>query len=292
MRASRRRWNDEAPVSAAIFLLTLVQPVVAAPPQHIMSLKICTDELLMDLAPPVRIASVSYLSQEHAALKIWPQAAHIPVNHNTAEEVLAVHPDLVLTDNFTTPAMRAMLAKSGARVVEVPDAQTFAQIRAVTRAVGDAVGARPRAEALLAQMDKTLRQLAASAPKQPVRVMDWGGGGFAPGRGSLFDTILTAAGGHNITTDSLNRGRNGYYDLEDVIAAKPDVLATGDDYADTPSLRTDQNDNPLLLKLFAGRRVVYPGALYGCGLPQSADAAVALRAALVSGRCETPGGVP
>jgi iron complex transport system substrate-binding protein len=266
-------------VGAAMILLAIGKPVIAAPPHRIMSLKLCTDELLMDLVPPQRIASISYLSQESAALKIWPAASKIPVNHNTAEEVLAVHPDLVLTDNFTTPSMLAMLAKSGAKVVEVPDAQSFAQIRAVTRTVGDAVGARPRAEALIAQMDATLRQLAATAPKQAIRVMGWGGSGFAPGRGSLFDTILNAAGGHNITADSFNNG-SGYYDMEDMIAARPDILATGDDYRDTPSLRTDQDDHPLLLKLFAGRRIVYPSSLYVCGLPQSAAAAAALRVAL------------
>jgi iron complex transport system substrate-binding protein len=277
---------------AAIILLVLHQPGHAAPPQRIMSLKLCTDELLMDLAPPQRIASISYLSGESAARKIWPEAAHIPVNHNTAEEVLAVHPDLVLTDNFTTPSMRAMLAKSGAKVVEVPDAQTFAQIRAVTRTVGDAVGARPRAEALIAQMDETLRKLSIIAPKQMIRVMGWGGSGFVPGRGTLFDTILNAAGGHNITTDSFNKKMGaGYYDMEDMIAARPDILATGDDYRDTPSLRTDQNDHPLLLKLFAGRRIVYPSSLYVCGLPQSAAAAAALRGAL-QGAMRNPGGLP
>ena len=279
-------------MGAAVFLLALCQPGAAAPPQRILSLKLCTDELLMDLVPPQRIASISYLSQESAALKIWPQAAHIPVNHNTAEEVLAVHPDLVLTDNFTTPSMGAMLAKSDAKVVEVPDAQTFAQIRAVTRIVGDAVGERLRAEELIAQMDETLRKLSATAPKQAIRVMSWGGSGFAPGHGTLFDTILNVAGGHNITTDSLNKNMGGgYYDMEDMIAARPDILATGDEYRDTPSLRTDQNDHPLLLKLFAGRRIVYPSSLYVCGLPQSAQAAAALRGAL-TGAMRNPGKVP
>ena len=75
-----------------------------------MSLKICTDELLMDLAPPSRIASVTFLSQESAALRLWPQAARIPINHNSPEEVLATRPDVVLTDSFTSPTMRALLA--------------------------------------------------------------------------------------------------------------------------------------------------------------------------------------
>lgn len=100
---------------------------MAAPPQRIMSLKICTDELLMELVPPPRIASVTFLSQESAALKLWPQAARIPANHNSAEEVLATRPDLILTDSFATPQMRKLLSRSGARVVEVPPAENFEQ---------------------------------------------------------------------------------------------------------------------------------------------------------------------
>src|SRR3569833_2170488 len=124
--------------AAAILLLLSLQ--AAAAPHRIMSLKICTDELLMSLVPPERIASVTYLSREPAALRLWPEAAHIGVNHNSAEEVLKTRPDLILTDDFTTPEMRALPAKSGARIVEVPGADNFDQIRAVTRLVGKAVG--------------------------------------------------------------------------------------------------------------------------------------------------------
>lgn len=172
-------------IGAAVILLLLTGQGMAAPPPsvpgRIMSLKICTDELLMDLAPPSRIASVTFLSRESAALKLWPEAARIPVNHNSAEEVLATRPDLILTDSFTSPQMRRVLARSGARVVEVPPAENFDQIRAVTRLVGDAVGMRPRAEALIARMDATLRDLAATRPARNIRVMGWGGGGFVPG---------------------------------------------------------------------------------------------------------------
>ena len=270
---------------AAIFLLALcVQGMAAPKPHRIMSLKICTDELLMELVPPERISSVTYLSREKAALKLWPEAARIPVNHNSAEEVLTQKPDLILTDNFTAPSMRALLAKSGARIVEVPEAENFDQIRAVTRLVGQAVGEPDRAEQLIAQMDAQLRQLAANRPARAIRVAGWGGGGFVPGRDTLFNVVLEAAGGTNIAGGD-------FYDLESLIAARPDVLAYGDDYTDSPSLRDDQNAHPLLLKLFGGRRVAYPSALIGCGLPQSAGAALAFQAALAAAM-RHPGGVP
>src|ERR1700744_3028898 len=273
-------------IGAAVFLFLLTgQGIAAPPPTRIMSLKICTDELLMDLVPPSRIASVPFLSREKAALKLWPQAAHIAVNHNSAEEVLATTPDMIITDTFTTAQMRGLLTRSGARVVEVPPAENFDEIRAVTRQVGDAVGMGPRAEALIARMDATLQALAASRPAQAIRVMGWGGGGFVPGRATLFNAVLEAAGGTDIAAT------DGYYDVEGLIAARPDVLAYGDDYIDTPSLRVDQNAHPVLLKLYGNRRIVYPAALFNCGVPESAEAAKQLRGAMQAAMAK-PGGVP
>ncbi len=105
-------------VAAAAFLLFAGQAAAASPPDRgaparparIMSLKICTDELLLDLVPPSetsRIVAITFLSREKAALKYWPQAAGIPINHGSAEEILDLHPDLILTDPFTAPALRA-----------------------------------------------------------------------------------------------------------------------------------------------------------------------------------------
>src|ERR1700759_4716719 len=131
---------------AAAALLVFAGQAAAAPPQRIMSLKVCTDELLLDLvpAPPPnkksRIASITFLSREKASLKVWPQGASIPVNHGTAEEILSTRPDLILTDTFMAPALRPILAKSGARVVEIPPAENFAQIRNTVRLMARAIG--------------------------------------------------------------------------------------------------------------------------------------------------------
>jgi iron complex transport system substrate-binding protein len=264
-------------IGAAVFLLLLLtgQGIAAPLPTRIMSLKICTDELLMDLVPPSRIASVTFLSREKAALKLWPQAAHIAVNHNSAEEVLATRPDMILTDTFTSPQMRSLLARSGARVVEVPPAENFDQIRQVIRLVAKAVGEEARGEELIVRMDADLREVAAHRPKKILTVAGWGTGGYVPGTGGLFDAMLTAAGARNV-----ERGAFGYHDVESLIAAKPDVLVYGDTYNGTPSLRADQDLHPALLKRYAGRRITYT-ALYGCGVPESARIARDLQDALL-----------
>ncbi len=263
---------------AAAAVLLLAGQAAAAPPHRIMSLKVCTDELLLDLVPaPLpnkksRIASVTFLSREKASLKVWPQGAKVPANHATAEEILATRPDLILTDPFIAPALRPILAKSGAKIVEVPPAENFDQIRDAVRLVAQAVGEKARGEALIARMDATLRDLAAHRPAKPLTVMEWGTGGYVPGAGGLFDAVVTAAGGR-VT------GHGGYYDVESLIAAHPDALVYGDTYAGTASLRADQDLHPALMKRYAGKRISYR-ALYGCGVPEVADSARQLQDAL------------
>jgi iron complex transport system substrate-binding protein len=261
-------------LAVTVLLLSLGQ-AVAAPPQRIMSLKVCTDELLLDLVQPSRIASVTFLSRETVGLKYWPQAADVPINHGSAEEILATRPDLILTDPFMAPALRPLLAKTGAKIIEVPPAETFEQIRAVTRLVARAVGEEARGEALIVQMDADLRALAMHRPKKMLTVAGWGGGGYVPGTGGLFDVMLTAAGARNV-----EGGAFGYYDVESLIAANPDALVYGDTYSGTTSLRTDQDLHPALLKRYAGRRVNY-SSLYGCGIPKSAAIARQLQDALL-----------
>lgn len=261
-------------VVAAALVLT-IGPAAATPPQRIMSLKVCTDELLLDLVPPSRIASVTFLSREPASLRMWPVGAAVPVNHNTAEEILATKPDLILTDPFTPPALKPLLARTGAKIVEVPPAETFEQIRAVTRQVAKAVGAQARGEELIARMDADLRDIVDHRPQKPVTVMAWGEGGFVPGTGGLFNAMLTEIGARNAEQGAFG----GFYDLESLIVKNPDALIYGDTYRGMASLRDEQDLHPALLKRYAGRRVSY-ASLYGCGTPRSATIARQLQKAL------------
>ena len=78
----------------------------AQTPQHVMSLSMCTDAMLLDLLPPNRIASITFLSRDASNSFLWPQAAKVPINYGSAEEVLAERPDFVLAGTYTTPATR------------------------------------------------------------------------------------------------------------------------------------------------------------------------------------------
>ena len=61
-------------------------------------------------------------------------------------------------------------------------------------------------------------------------------------------TILTAAGGVNIAA-TLDAGAYTSFDLEQLIAAHPDILAYAGNVADTPGLNTELAQHPLIRKL-------------------------------------------
>lgn len=250
---------------ALLFAAVLPCGAAAAAPAHVMSLNICTDQLLLALAPPSRIASVTFMAREQEPVKLWPQAKAVPVNYGTAEEILAVHPDLVLAGPFLPPLTKALLAKSGARLVEVPLAENFAQIRDITRLVAKALGEGPRGETLIAQMDADLASAAAQRPPRPVRVAEWGNGGYVPGNGGLFGALLVAAG-----AQSISRG-DSYYDVEALLAGKPDALIYSDTYRGLASLRDDQDRHPALTLPH-----IYYSSFYSCGVPQLGAVALKL----------------
>lgn len=273
MSASRR--SCKAMMLGAVLCAAPVHPSIAQAadkaPQRVMSLNICTDQLLLALAPPRRIASVTFMAHEPAPLRRWPQAAHIPANRGSAEEVLAARPDMVLTGPFLPALTRSLLERSGARIVTVPLAEDFEQIARVTRMVARAVGAQARGEVLVAQMRADLRAMEAARPRTPITIAEWGNGGFVPGQGGLFGAMLKAAGARSIT------GSGGYYDVETLVAGRPLALLFADTYAGLPTLRADQDDHPALRTRIP--RVSY-SSFYGCGVPQAAASARAMQAAL------------
>src|SRR3546814_4015678 len=64
----------------------------------IVSTNPCADQILVSLVEPERIAAISHYSQDPAATSLPPEVARrYRVTAGTAEEVIALRPDLVVT---------------------------------------------------------------------------------------------------------------------------------------------------------------------------------------------------
>jgi iron complex transport system substrate-binding protein len=281
-------WKTTVALAAFLSVGVLARGAAAqtsAPkPLHVMSLNLCTDQLVLQLLPPERIRSITYLSRSPERSYFAAEAFRVPTNYGTSEEVLQQNPDLVIAGTASTPAVRALLKRVGIPLLEVPSADSFEAIREVTRRVARAVGEADKGEALIRHMDATLAELAATAPERKIVVAGWNGIGDVPAKGTLFDAILTAAGGVNVVANidaNIVYGQYTAFDLEQLVAMRPDVLAYGRSRVGQHDLANERLHHPIVSRLYAGREITYPETLYNCGLPQSADAARDLRAAIM-----------
>lgn len=187
-------------------------------PQRIVSINLCTDQLVLALEPGGRLAAVSQLARDRALSAAWWRALKVPVTPASLEHVLSFKPDLVLAGAFGHARLVAHLERAGVRVVRVRDAADFEDIRQAYLAVGRAVGMPARAQALVAQMDAVL---AAAAPAggggvpARVRAAILSPGLLAHGDGMLGGAVLARAGYAN----ALSGG--GYVSLERLAANPP-----------------------------------------------------------------------
>ncbi len=78
-------------VLRCILLLAALIPTLAAASDlpRVMSTNLCADMLLLSLADPAQVVSVSARSQDPARTSFASQAAAFPVNTGSAEEVIA-----------------------------------------------------------------------------------------------------------------------------------------------------------------------------------------------------------
>jgi iron complex transport system substrate-binding protein len=260
--------------------LCLLLPAAAWPaPQRIVSLNLCADQLVMALAPPQRIASLTWLSRSEGDPALLALARRLPANHGSAEEVLAARPDLVIAGRYTTATTRSLLRRSGIPLLEIDPVQDWEGIREVTRSVARALGEVARGESLLAEMDARLGALERGRPATPIRVIGWGGGGNdVPGTDTLFNTLLESAGGINV---GALREEQGGFDVERVVLRRPRALLRGVAYGATPALRNEAANHRLLRRLYPRGQLTYPEALFGCGVPHAAVAAQTLQRSLL-----------
>jgi len=238
----------------------LLLPARAA--EHVVSLNLCTDQLLVLLAPE-RVAALSPLARDPALSFVAQPAMHLPVVRASAEAVLHLHPDLVLAATYGAQTTLMVLEQEGTPVLRLDLPQDFEGIRRQTRLLASTLGVPERGTSLLAAMDATLDHL--PHRPEPLHALVWEPRGLTAGPGTLMDAVLRAAG---LANDSDGR-RVG---LEALLRRPPDLLVVPET-PEFPSLATDLLDHPALAGI---RRRAIPPALTICAGPFTAEAVALL----------------
>jgi iron complex transport system substrate-binding protein len=237
----------------------------AAPPPprlpRIVSINPCIDAILMHVADPQQIAGISHYSQDARATSIpLAQAQRFHATSGTAEEVVALAPDVVITGPHVAPATIAALKRMRITLVQYPVPESVAESEAQVRSIAAIAGHADRGEALAARIEAAARPSSAA----PVAALIWQAGGLVPGGGTLADELMRRAGLRNMSA-VYGLKQWDVLPIEYLIANPPRVLLS----ISAAEAGEDRLTSHPAIRRLAQRITVapYPVRLMNCGGP-------------------------
>ncbi len=232
----------------------------------IVSTNPCADAMLVELVSPARIAAISHYSVRADASSMPLEVARrFATTAGTAEEVIGLHPDLVVTSTFTPPATLAAYHRAGLTVLTLDSPTTIAASEAQIRSLAAALGAQRRGEAMVARIERAVALSSPGKGDEPSALL-FIGGDLANGSGTLLDELMTRAGFRNAAADYGLRA-TGTLPIE-TIAAHPPRVILAPDASRTAALRSRVLARTGAPVMQAG----FPRNLVNCGGPSIAPA--------------------
>lgn len=265
------------PCRAAWLLLSLAAADVTAAPRHVVSLNLCTDQLLLEVAAPAQVAGLTTLARDPLLSAHASAALAFPAHRGHSEEVLALQPDLVVADTGASPALLTLLSRLGIPVVVFEPAHDLAGLIDQLERAATLLEQHARAAPLIAALQALVHHV------PPATVSAWllQPGGHAPGDDTLAPALLQAAGLRNLAPGT-GYGHGGFPGLEVLIGSQPQLLVLDAAAPASPSLADAYLSHPVLSALPALRRVTVPEAQWTCGGEGFVRAVATLREAALS----------
>ena len=268
------------PVSVQLFkqilgnlVLLLWATFTYAAPQKIVSLNLCTDQLLMLLADPNQIASLSKIVDDPNVSFFAEKSAGFKKNRGDAEEIFVNNPDLVVAGVYTEKATVQILQSLGVRVEIFPIEQNFDDIVKNITKMGLLIGHSDRAKRMIDDFNFRLEELSSGITERP-RAAIYSANGYTTGTDTLSGQILKTAGFRNIT-EEVGMSFGGTLPLETLIMLKPDLVITGKAYPGHS--RSEEILTHPVLRPF--KTLTQTDAKWICGTPAVLDAVEELQRA-------------
>lgn len=251
---------------------------IPAYPKRIVSINPCADALLMQLADKGQISSVSHYSHDKRATSIpLVQALQFPATSGTAEEILAMRPDLVVAGSLVARPTARALKRMGIPLVQLSIPQSVAESQQQISQLAEIVGAKQRGIKVNQRISSALAK-AKPADAEKIPALIWRSGGLVPGDGTLPDELLRRTGFENVSS-TYGLSRWDVLPLEHLVARPPHLL-----FSNATEAKTGRRDRMLshpVMKKLSHRIMIadYPARLLHCAGPTLIDAVATLSAA-------------
>jgi len=264
----------------AVATLSLPCALSAANLPRIVSMNVCSDQLLLTLADPEQILGLSRFSRDGWQSWAADRARRYPVLSGGAEDVLVAKPDIVVASLFDKRSTRELLKANGLHLAEFTVPRTLDEVKDQIREMGEVVQHPDRARAEIARLDAAIARARQAATDKHYRVLPLSRRGWVSGRDSLVSSLLTETGLLN-PAGELGVAFGGFASMEAIISLKPDFILVSE-----AGDRAEDDGRAFLLHPALERfyppekRIVIPERLTVCGGVMLAEALDVLTAEL------------
>ena len=186
-----------------------------------MSIDFCADQYLLALAERSEIQAVSFEAMGPQSY-YGARAKGLETVTGAMEEILLMRPNMVLRTWKGGPRAKDIMDAAGISSFQPPYAYSLASNFETLLAVGEKIGKRQEAEALVAARKSSLAGLRAN-PRSPLRALYMTPSGFTAGTGTFVDDIIKLAGFDTVAEDADIRSW-ALVPLEKMVVSPPDFI--------------------------------------------------------------------
>ncbi len=211
-----------------LFTCCIFNPTQAA--QKIISLNLCTDILLIQLAAKSQQLSLTHLVKDMSSHLSIPKTAQF--NRGLVEEVILFQPDISIVHTFTNHTTVQRLQKLKIPMLKLKAAQKIEDIYYNLNQVGQAIGRETEARQVIQNMQTQLQTM---PQLQQQSVLIFYPNGFTVGQQTLVHQIVARLNLHNVVQDIQFWGK---ISLEQILYYHPKFIILSTENTDKPALAT------------------------------------------------------
>ncbi|WP_447931357.1 ABC transporter substrate-binding protein [Sphingopyxis fribergensis] len=249
-------------------------PPAKAPtvPLRIVSINLCADQLVLALADREQIAGLTENATDAEMSGEAMKARGLPLLSNSAEQILAIEPDLIVGMPASRSAALRALPEQSYPLLDLATANTLDEIYSSIRQTAVAIGHPARGDALIARMQGELAGL--PKPGKGRVAAYYQRRGYMTGTGTLIDELMTRVGLVNLAS-KLGKPPLSQLSLEEMVAAEPDYLIVESATDEVTDQGSEMLHHPALKDI---PRISVPQAWTVCGSPAYTEAARSMAA--------------
>jgi iron complex transport system substrate-binding protein len=270
---------QQAGVITGVMVLLLIPVTVGAQndgqtkPQRIVSIGLCADQLLLQMAERWQISSLTNWAANPEMSYMVDTIGDIPLNSASVEEIIPYRPDLVVGSSFAAWDTSRFLRQLGYQVKLIEPPTSIDEIYAMLIEFGEWTGNQSVAREMIATMQRQILEIQLRYADRPEKTMIvYSPNGYTIGANTLENDVMKHAGFRNLAAEM---GIVGFQkiSLEKLAAAKPDFLQLDSRLTSSISLATAYTSHPVLDKIIDHKDPLFiPTRLRICAGPMITQA--------------------